>query len=222
MTVIFLKPVGDFLKGYRLLLSVYRLLNGDNVHTYAHAAGRHHMRYACQGDVGHTLKKACYRGVFLNAVKGGVEKLRRARHKERQPVSFDFGRVFYGVVIFEIMGVIVAVIIFDNADNGHLLIYLFNVFRVNAFVKLDEVVKRVVFAQFHLVAKVNHFGRENLAQAPVFGVVGCNSAYFVNHDIGDFFAEFHIIFLNVFFVLIFAYYRFALFKHKFTSRIVSV
>ena len=122
------------------------------------------------------------------------------------------------MIILEIMSVVVAVIIFDYADYGHLLVNLFKMFGVNAFMKLDEIIKGIVLAKLHLVAEVNHLGGKNLAQAPVFGIVGGNSAYFMNYHIGDFFTELYVVFLNVFFVLIFAFYGFALLKHISTSR----
>ena len=60
LALVLLEPVGKMLDGQGLAVGGDGLLHGDDVHADAAAAGRHHLRDARQGQIGHALKKVRY------------------------------------------------------------------------------------------------------------------------------------------------------------------
>ena len=65
LAVILIQPVGDVLKVNGGILRLDGLLHGDDMHTDARAAGRHHGGDLLQGQAGHTLEEAAHLGVLL-------------------------------------------------------------------------------------------------------------------------------------------------------------
>ena len=63
--VVFIKPVGDFFKSYCLVFHFDSLFNGDNVHSYSAAAGRHHRRNLFKRVTRHSLEEASELGMLL-------------------------------------------------------------------------------------------------------------------------------------------------------------
>ena len=178
------------------------------------------MGYARERYEGHTLEERSDRRVLFDPVDRGVEKLRAARNEEGQTVTLDLRRVRDRMVVHEVVRVVVAVIVFDDTDNGHLLVYLFHVLGVDALVQLDEIVEGVVLAQLHLVAHIHHLGGEHFAKAPVFRVVRAHAADLVGDYVGDLLRQLGVVLLHVLFVLVFASDGIALLRHKFTPQMI--
>ena len=111
------------------------------------------------------------------------------------------------------MAVIVAVVVLDDADDGHLLEQFLQADRFEVLVHRHELFEGVELAQLHAVADLHHFGRQDFLQAPVFGVVRGNSADLVLRDVRDLFRELRVFPVEIFFVLESGYDPFVLFGH---------
>ena len=107
--------------------------HGDDMHTDACAAGRHHLGDAGQGDVGHAFEEGGHVGVVPESGVAAVgeffhvEEFGGAGHEHGQDVAaLGLGRGAAVVVV------VVAVVVFQQADIAHLvqkfLEFLFAVF----------------------------------------------------------------------------------------------
>ena len=215
MSVVFVEPVRDMFEVNRLIFRTDCLFYGDNVHSYAVAARGHHLSDSRKRNKRHSFKERCNRGVLLYTVDGGIEKFRRAGYEKRNAVSLYTRFVFE----FAVMVVIVAVIVFENADIGHFFEKIAERDGFVVLVHFEKLLESIEFTQLHFVRNVAHLGSENFFKSPIFGRFGTESREFMRHDVRDFFAEFNVAFIDVFFALILADDFIVLFWHSFSPSI---
>ncbi len=113
------------------------------------------------------------------------------------------------------MSVVIAVIVFDYTDIGHLLIKLLEPCRLIALMHFEKLLESVILAQLHLAAQLAHFGRENLLKSPILGRVRAEAGYLMYDHVRDFLAELDVALVNVLLALILAYdfFVFTLLRH---------
>ncbi len=212
VAVVLFEPIGDVLKVHRLVLGVYRLLDRYDVHPYSVSALRYHLRDAGKRLEGHPLKEARNRGIFLYSVHGGVEKLRRSRHEERDLIPL-YPRLSLNrpVVV-----VVVSVVVLENPYDGHLLQKVVKVLGLHILVHLLKILEGVGLSLLHLLKDAAHLGGEHLLEAPVLWVRGLDAHELVDENVRDLLAELTIALVRVFLALIAAYYFLVLFGHFFS------
>ena len=213
MALVFFQPVGDVLQVHRLIFGFNGLFHGDDVHTDAVAARGNHLGDAREGDKRHALEEGGHRRILFDPVHGGVEQLRRAGHKEGKPVALDPGPVLQ----FTVVVVIVAIVVFENADPGHLLQQIAQPHRLVFRVHFEQLLKGVEFAEGHFVPDFAHFGGQDLPQAPVFGVVRGHAQNLVGRHIRDFSAQLQVSLVGIRLSLVLASHFVALFWHPCSS-----
>ena len=84
MSFVFFQPVGEALYVQSLAVGGDGLFNGNDMHAYAGAAGRHHFRYAGKGQVGHTLEEIRDDGLLVAHVGVNDHELGAAGHEHVQ------------------------------------------------------------------------------------------------------------------------------------------
>ncbi len=159
MAIVFLKPIGDVFQINGLIAGIDFFFDWDDVHTDAISSRRNHLGDTSERNESHTLKERGDGWCFVNAVFGGVEKLRAPWNEEWELVAAD-PRL---VLEFVSMVVIVAIIVFENAAVGHRIENFLKFGWLDVFVHLDELLKGIWLTKLHLQSHVAHFISEHFA-----------------------------------------------------------
>ena len=120
MAFVPLEPVGNVLYVNGLVLHRNGLLHRDDVHSDSGSSRRNHGGHVLQRQEGHPLEE---HGKLRMAVHQGrvhVGVLRRARYKERNPVLAVLP-VIARALDRAVLGVFVAVVVFQHAEIGELV-----------------------------------------------------------------------------------------------------
>ena len=111
------------------------------------------------------------------------------------------------------MAVVVAVVILDDADDGHFLKQFLQARRREVLIHGHELFEGVELSELHAVADLHVLGGEDLLQAPVLGIVRADAADHVLRDVRDLLREFRVFLVEIRFTLILGDDVFVLFRH---------
>ena len=199
MSVVFLEPVGDLLGLDGFSRRRDFLFDRDDVHADAVAAGAHHGGDVLKRQESHALEHFRDGRILLDAVDGRVEELRASGHEVTCAVTLLLRRARDRAVVV----VMIAVVVFHEAVDGHEVQKFLNSFRRKALlVLLAEFLVGVPFALLHRERKVHLVLRQDLPQAPVLLIGRLQAEEFVRHIVGDAGAEFRVVFLLLGFAVV--------------------
>ena len=147
VALVLLQPVGKMLNGEGLALGGDGLLNGDDVHADAGAAGGHLLRQACQRQIGHALKEVRRLGEHIRMDRVDHHDLRAAGDKHIQHPAL----LMVGVLAVQVLPVELHQAAFADGLQG-----LFQVFLIKLGVFLCQLGKGEGNALFHGQADIQN------------------------------------------------------------------
>ena len=172
LAVVFIEPVGDVLKVNGGVLRLDGLLHGDDMHTDACAAGRHHGSDLLQGQAGHALEEVTHLGVLLQDGVVHVGELGAAGYEHGQHPLLGAGGILP--------------VVLDNAAEGHLVQQCEEFFFLHAR-ELYQLRQGLGLAYLHFRCHFRHFVRQQQGKAPILGVIlgELLEAQFYGNAVGD-------------------------------------
>ena len=156
LAVILIQPVGDVFKVNGGVLRLDGFLHGDNVHTDARAAGRHHGSDLLQGQAGHTLEEVTHLGVLLQDGVIHVGELGAAGYEHGQHPLLGTGGILP--------------VVLDDAAEGHLVQEAEKFFLLHTR-ELYQFRQGLGLAHLHFHCHFRHFVRQQQGKAPILGVI---------------------------------------------------
>ena len=135
---------------------LYRLLDGDDMHAHACAAGRYHCGDLLERKSGHVLEELRYLGVLIHGSGLHVKKFCAAGDEQ----GYEPLLVVVGVLP----------VVLQNAQLAHLLELCFELCLVRPLGELLDLFKCQRFALRHGEQDLDHLIVKDIAQTPVFGI----------------------------------------------------
>ena len=152
--IVFFQPVGKMLHADGLGAVGDRLFNGNNMHAYPGASGRHHRRDLFEWQACHCVEEVAYFGMRVDKALAHVEKFGGARDEQRQQILLHMLRIFP--------------VPLDQADFSHLLELGFKLFDVGPAGRLRDLLDSLRLALRHAQRDVHHVIVQNVDKTPVF------------------------------------------------------
>ena len=186
MSFVFFEPIGNVLDVHRAVFHFDCFLDGNDVHTDSRASRRNHRSDHRQGKIGHSLKEHRKFGMVVKLLLYHIGKLRGTRNEHRKNVAAHGLCSLDGTIVI----VVVAVIVFQNADVAHFFHQLVKLFFIHIGMQCFKVFHRVMLAHLHFESDVRHFVSHDACKSPVFGVVCRDAKKLVIDAIRDFSRKF--------------------------------
>ena len=195
MPLVLFQPIGEVLYIHRLVFRLYRLFDGNDVHADAAASRRNHSRDFFERQERHALEEHRKLGVSVHKRGVHVRVFGRARHEQRHPIP-AVGASKTRSLNRTVFGVLVAVVVFQHAQNRQLVDNLVKLgirFRSNRRA-LFHFFQRVFLPQLHLEKKVERdvafllcqLVLEYARKAPILGVLGLYAVQLRRQPVRDF------------------------------------
>ena len=156
LTLVLLEPMGDMLDIDRLVGRGNGPLDGDDVHAYAVASGRHHRGNMGQGQIRHALEEFSDLRILLDLLQVHVHELRRSGNEDGQ-----------NILAAAVGGIVV---ILQNALERQVIHDLTNIGNVLAHFRC-ELLGCGGLADIHCQSNVRLLVAHYALKAVVFGVI---------------------------------------------------
>ena len=153
--LVFVQPVGNMFDIGRLLPGGNGFFHRDDMHADTRPAVRHHRSHLFQRQPGHLFKEIRQLRMLLHLLCIHHHKFRTAGHKHGKHIL--------------LMTIFILPVVFDQADNAHLLKKLFRTLHA-LFAPLRNPLGRSRNPHLHSQSDLRHLIRYHTSQPPVFRI----------------------------------------------------
>ena len=169
VSFVLFEPIGDMLDVHGAVFHLDCFLDGNDVHADACASRRNHRRDHSQRKIRHTLEEHRKFGMLVKLLLYHVGEFRRTGNEHRQRITTLF-------LDRTVLVIVIAVVVFQNADIAHLFDEIVQFVFLDAGIQLFKIFHGVMVTHFHCERNVCHFIGHDATKSPVFGVV-CRHAF---------------------------------------------